>query len=56
MALEKLDNVSAAFVNADITVLVSSEDPLEEGDVSAALKDVPKVKISDFQKTEEMPF
>ena len=50
-----MDNISAAFVNNGITVLVSNDDPLEQEAIAAALKDL-KIKISDFKKAEQMPF
>jgi hypothetical protein len=53
--LEKLDGVSAAFVNNGITLLVDSDGPLDEAAVKSAIEPF-KMKVGSVTKAEELPF
>lgn len=53
MALEKLDGITAAYVNKDITLLFS-EDKFDEKLVASTIKPL-KMKVKSSQKA-ELPF
>ena len=56
MALEKEDGVSAAFVNAGITLLVDNDNPLDEAVIKSALESFKSMKLGEIKKAEQLPF
>ena len=55
MALEKLDGISAAYVNNDIQLHLATKDGYDKKKVTEALKPF-KMKIKKETSTEDSPF
>jgi len=54
-ALEKLDGITAAFVNESITLLVDNDRPLDEAAIKAALEPF-KFELGELRKEQQLPF
>jgi len=53
--LEKLEGVTGAFVDDQITILLAEDRPLDQDAVTGALKEF-KINISEVKRADRLPF
>jgi hypothetical protein len=53
--LEKLDGITAAFVNESITLLLDNDQPLDQAAIKAALEPF-KFELGEIRKEQQLPF